>query len=489
MEDLKRRLLEYISSHGGASPEEAAAALRVERGELQKAIDGLERDGAIRVDRVRMLSASVTEEGRRYIGRFPEEALRDELAKGPVKVHEIHDGIALGWAKKNGWIAIDGGLATLTSKGAESAKTGYPMRELLVALLSAPKNRHNELIRNTRDLAEALEKRKLITIDDAGAVAGMSLTKEGEVLAGRRTARAGTEIGQLNKEMLLSKSWKGKAFKGYDVNAPSDTVYPARLHPMREFLERVRRIWLNMGFAEVEGPIIESSFWNFDALFSPQDHPTREMQDTFFLSSPKTLSIDDVELMARVRSMHEEGWKGRWEEAIARQAVLRTHTTSVSARHIYKYANYDGDDPLRLFSIGKVFRNESIDYKHLAELHQNDGIIIGRKLSLANLVHTLREFYSQLGFEVRIKPSYFPFVEPGMEITYFDEKRGDWIELCGSGVIRREITKALGTKNTVLAWGAGLDRLLFNELGISSLTDLYRNDVDWLRARKSLMVH
>ncbi|MEM3883873.1 MAG: phenylalanine--tRNA ligase subunit alpha, partial [Methanothrix sp.] len=91
-----------------------------------------------------------------------------------------------------------------------------------------------------------------------------------------------------------------------------------------------------------------------------------------------------------------------------------------------------------------------------------------------------------LGFKVKFKPSYFPFVEPGLEASYYDEEHGDWIELCGGGIIRKEITKALGTDMRVIAWGAGLDRLMFKYLGINSLSELYKNDIGWLRKRKPI---
>ena len=482
-------MLKYIAAHSGAPLDELEQAMKLQKADAQRALDRLEHEGLVNVERRRIVTAKLTEEAQRYVSQFPEEALCRALLSGPKKASEIHDSIALGWAVKNGWARTANGAVELTRAGKGAIGRPYGLRELLARLNDATEGEQDRLAKERRDAFDLLAKRKLITVSESGIVAGISITPAGEASLKRpESAMAGGELGQLTKELLLSKGWKGKAFKSYDVNAPSDTLYPARLHPMHEFLDKVRRIWLDMGFTEVDGPIIESSFWNFDALFSPQDHPTREMQDTFYLSNPKVIDIGDAELMARVKAMHEKGWKGVWEDTIARQAVLRTHATSVSARHIYKYAKYDGDDPLKLVSIGRVFRNESIDYKHLAELHHSDGIIIGKRLSLANLIHTLKEFYAQLGLDVRIKPSYFPFVEPGMEVTYYNEEHGDWIELCGAGVIRKEITDALGNKNTVLAWGPGLDRLMFNELKIGSLTELYSNDVDWLRTRKELGV-
>ncbi len=486
MEECDLQLLRYVSTHGGVTLRDAGRALGLSSRDAQSTLDRLEHDKLVRVERRRVRTVRIMAEANRYIDKFPEEELRDSLLVKDRKPDDIRNSIALGWAVKNGWAIVSEGLAKITQAGRESVDRPYKVRELLIKLKDAQSDEQDRLVRSEADAAETLVKRKLIAVEEGSIVDGIAVTREGEAALGSKTAKDGQEIGQLSKELLLSKGWKGMRFKSYDVDAPSDTLYPARLHPMHEFLDRVRRIWLDMGFIEVDGPIIESSFWNFDALFSPQDHPTREMQDTFYLAEPKTLGIEDEELMARVRAMHEKGWKGVWEDSIARQALLRTQTTSVSARHIRKYADYDGDDPLKLISIGRVFRNESIDYKHLAEFYHADGIIIGKRLSLANLIHTLREFYAQLGMKVRMKPSYFPFVEPGMEVTYYNEEHGDWIELCGSGVIRKEITNALGNRNTVLAWGAGLDRLMLDKPGIDSLPELYRNDVDWLKTRKEL---
>lgn len=206
------------------------------------------------------------------------------------------------------------------------------------------------------------------------------------------------------------------------------------------------------------------------------------------------MDIGDVALLERVKSMHLKGWGEEWRKEVASQPLLRTHVTSVSAHNIQRLANAVEEYPLKLFSIGKVFRNESVDYKHLAELHQYEGIIIGKKLGMSNLIHTLKEFYSNIGFEIDkksliIKPSYFPFVEPGLEVSYVvDKEKGTTIELCGAGVIRKEITKALGTNNTVLAWGGGLDRLMFNVLDIKLLTELYDNNIGWLRKRGNLKI-
>jgi len=319
---------------------------------------------------------------------------------------------------------------------------------------------------------------------DKGEIKKIEITEKGS------SVKMGEGTGVLTRELLTTGKWENAKFRKYDIFAPSEVLLPARLHPMHEFIDVVRSSWLNMGFTEVSGPIIESAFWVFDALFSPQDHPARDMQDTFFLKNPEKISIEDIGLMNRVKKMHVKNWKEVWKEDVAQQAILRTHTTSVSARYINKVAAQQNINyPLKLFSIGKVFRNESIDYKHLAELYQIDGIVIGNNLTLSNLISVLKEFYTQLGItNLVIKPSYFPFVEPGMEIEYYDEKRKEMIELNGAGIIRKEITKAMGTNKTVLAWVIGLERLMFNFIELNNLTELYKNDLGWLRKRKELKI-
>ncbi len=361
---------------------------------------------------------------------------------------------------------------------------------MLNTLNKATRNEVKNIISINKELVDALLKRSLLEIRERSVVKSIAITKSGIELLSSSPKEEG--ISALTREIIKNKDWEKAKFKPYNMNAVVEQIYPARLHPFREFLNFMRQKWLEMGFIEVHGPIVESAFWNFDALFSPQDHQTREMQDTFFLSNPKQLTIDDIEVMNRVKKMHLTGWKEKWSEEIAKSAVLRTHTTSVSARYMNKLSKaVDASYPLKLFSTGSVFRNENIDYKHLAELHQYDGIIVGDNLTLANLIDTLKKFYTKLGLEnVKFRPSYFPFTEPSLEAFYYDEEHGDSIELAGGGIIRKEITKAMGINKTVLAWGGGVDRLMISNkiFGLDSITTLFKNNIGWLRSRGNLKV-
>ena len=241
----------------------------------------------------------------------------------------------------------------------------------------------------------------------------------------------------------------------------------------------MREIMLEMGFSEIKGEVVQSSFWNFDALFQPQDHPAREMQDTFYLDS--RAEIPDH---SRVKEMHEHGgevgstgWGGTWDPEVARREVLRTHTTSVTIKYLADHPN----PPVKAFSIDRVYRREAIDPTHTPEFEQLEGVIMDEGLSFANLLGVLREFYAKMGFEeVRFRPGYFPYTEPSVEPEVYIQGLG-WVELGGAGVFRREVTAPFGIDHPVLAWGLGVGRLAMLRLGLKDLRLLYQSDIGWLR--------
>ncbi len=422
----------------------------------------------------------ITGEALGYIEAFPEELVLRALANGPVDISKINNPIGIAWAKRNGWIDIVGGSARLTDEGKRQAGAGrYACREVLNMLHSGAAGAARAM-RDKREVVETLEKRGLVIMGTGGWA---------RYAAAERDGSAGAhEIAQLSRELIMSGGWRGARFKRYEIMAKPERAYAAREHPLHEFIDRLRSIWISMGFAEVEGPVVEPAFWNFDALMTPQDHPARDAHDTFTLENPRTVEVGERALIRRVRGMHRAVWREPWSEELALQAVLRTHATATTIRHVHRRASIETGQPIKLFSIGRTFRNEAIDYKHLAEFHQIDGVIIGDGLSLANLAWVLRSYYAALGLEVRMRPSYFPFVAPGLEVLCEEERRGGTVELGGAGIIRREICDALGTSKRVLAWGLSVERLAMRFLGLESVTHLYENDVGWLRERPALRV-
>ena len=228
-----------------------------------------------------------------------------------------------------------------------------------------------------------------------------------------------------------------------------------------------------------------SRFWNFDALFQPQDHPAREMQDTFYLRETLPLPKD----YEKVKAMHlsggetsSTGWGGVWKEEKAEQCVLRTHTTCLSIQHLAQNKN----PPVKAFAVGRVYRRETIDTTHLAEFEQLEGIVMDEDVSFANLLGILREFYNRMGFEsVRFKPSYYPYTEPSLDAEVYIDGIG-WIEMGGAGVFREEVTAPIGINYPVLAWGLGVSRIAMLRLGLKDLRLLHKSDVAFLRETPSL---
>jgi len=278
--------------------------------------------------------------------------------------------------------------------------------------------------------------------------------------------------------------------KPLNFNAKGATVSHGSLHPLMKMRHEMRRILLDMGFEEMEtNRYVESSFWNFDALFQPQQHPARDAHDTFFLDQPKSSQIPDhiKEYMARVKKTHSEGgygsigWRYDWKESEAQKNLLRTHTTAVSSRTLYKLAQLKPFQPKKYFSIDRVFRNESIDATHLAEFHQVEGFVADYDLTLGHLLGVIEEFFKRIGIPgVRFKPAYNPYTEPSMEIFGWSTERSDWIEVGNSGVFRPEMLEPMGLpKNVkVIAWGLGLERPCMIATKVKDIRELFGPRVD-----------
>lgn len=281
---------------------------------------------------------------------------------------------------------------------------------------------------------EALKKRKLVTV----AKAYHFIVKKGPQF---RIDGLVVQETDLNVDNL--HNWKDLSFKAYNFNAKGTKLEPGRLHPLLKVRDEFRSIFLEMGFSEMPAnQYVESSFWNFDALFQPQQHPARDAHDTFFLSSPATSDRYPLDYMERVKTVHSKGGYGSlgygydWKEAEAQKLILRTHTTAISSRMLYKLAQ-GPFKPVKWFSIDRVFRNETLDATHLAEFNQIEGVVADVGLTLGDLMGVLHGFFEKLGIKnLRFKPAYNPYTEPSMEIfawhdgTYNSDRaqqvRGDW---------------------------------------------------------------
>ncbi|MEM4325605.1 MAG: phenylalanine--tRNA ligase subunit alpha [Candidatus Nitrosocaldaceae archaeon] len=402
----------------------------------------------------------------------------------------------------------------LDKKGLESLERGMPERILVNILKRLDNIRINELKKEFKlneefNAAIAYAKRKgWITIED-GKVRLLREDKSNDELLIERLKEGALSYDSLNNDELegyeilktrpdyikeniikdvevslssnaLTLLDKIEAMKEreIDVEATAPIIYSGRKHPLQDVIDEVREILVGLGFQEINGNYIQSSFWNFDILFTPQDHSAREMQDTFYIADRK--SDEDLKNIAgRVAKIHKDGWNYKWDIEESRRLVLRTHTTAVTIRYLVDNKPEEGS----VFSVGRVFRNEKLTYKHLAEFHQIEGIMIGKNLSLRDLMGLQREFYYKLGLKrVKFWPSYFPYTEPSLQSMVYFEKLGKWVELFGMGIFRPEVTAPAKIKNPVLAWGGGLERIAIIKYGLDDVRELYTNRLNWLRS-------
>jgi len=326
---------------------------------------------------------------------------------------------------------------------------------------------------------DLLKKRKLVMVTKSRKF----LVRRGACFALER-AKYATD---LTVEMLQSGEWRDAKFKPYNLSALGEMPRSGAFHPLMKVREQFRQIFLEMGFAEMPtNNFVESSFWNFDALFQPQQHPARDAHDTFFLKAPEKATQFPEDYLERVRKVHQHGGHGSfgynyyWKRSEAEKNLLRTHTTAVSSRMLYKLAQ-EGFKPQKYFSIDRVFRNEAVDRTHLAEFHQVEGVVCDRNLSLGHLMGVIRAFFERIGMPtLRFKPAFNPYTEPSMEIFSYHPGLGKWVEVGNSGVFRPEMLRPMGLPDdvTVIAWGLSLERPTMILYGIDNIRDLFGHKVD-----------
>jgi len=418
----------------------------------------------------RIISALIELGGRAAVEKVVQEAQLDQKFVP----------IALGWLHRKGW-------ASLEAKHILSAeKKVIPLaadEKLLSLLGNKGAVALRDLDKDLQDAVALLKGRKLLEVTEKTA-RELELTNTGWQMVNKGLEIV-SEVSQLSPELITSRKWREIKLRKFDVTAAGPELYPAKYHPLQQVIQRAREIFLEMGFTEIRGPLVETTFWNFDALFQPQDHPAREMMDTFYLANPKAGSLPKKSVVDAVAKTHENGWitnsKGwgyQWSPEEAKRLVMRTHTTAETIKYLSKHKK----PPIKVFSVDRVYRNEQVTYLHTAEFHQIEGIVVGKGVTLRDLMGTLKTFYARFGLKkVRFWPCYFPYTEPSAEATVYVPKLKRWIELCGMGIFRPEVLAPMGIKYPVLAWGGGLERLAMLELGVDDIRLLYGNRLSWIR--------
>ena len=337
-------------------------------------------------------------------------------------------------------------------------------------------------------------------IERETVVYGFAVTEDGAVPAQlvatalRAAGITGDEIGTLTAEMLETGSWKGKAFRSYNVKTPPVRLTPGRSNPYVKFLENVKDKLASLGFEEFDGPLVETEFWNSDALFMPQFHSARDIHDSYSIADPaneneiaRAKSIEEP-WFSNVAAAHENGgatgsrgWNYAFDRDFTRRLVLRSQGTALSA-HTLPTAKIPG----KYFGIVRCFRYDRVDATHLPDFYQTEGIVLGENVNLRTLLGMLEMFALEVAGakEVKYVPGYFPFTEPSVEVHIKHPVLG-WFELGGSGIFRPEVTQSLGVNVPVAAWGIGIDRMALMALGLNDLRELFSYNIENVRLRRA----
>ena len=411
-----------------------------------------------------------------------ENHLALEEAQKLSKLTENEFKVSLGVLKKKALISLSNGKLSLNATKEEITKKSLEEQFLDSLPLDL-----NFLTPEQKYALDNLKSRKDIIQIKETKKTSFSLSDLGKELSGKKIDLNLTE--ELTPEII--SSWnKSKKFRKYDIKATVPRIQGGKKHFVNQSIEYAKKIWTDLGFKEMTGTITDTSFWNFDALFTAQDHPVRELHDTFFIKDVRG-TIPDKKILENVKKTHErgisgsKGWQYSWKEEEAKKPVLRTHTTILSAHTLSKLK--DEDIPGKFFAIGKCFRNETVDWSHGFEFNQTEGIVVDKDANFRHLLGYLKEFFTRMGFQdVKFFPSYFPYTEPSVEIYGFHKEKKIWIEIGGAGIFRPEVVvPLLGKYVPVLAWGPGFDRIIMDYYKIQDLREMYGNDLKNLREKKA----
>lgn len=433
------------------------------------------------IERVLSAAREAGQTGRRL-------TIQDIQAKEALEPSDVSK--AVGTLKKEGAILIVQG-GCIESTGRNSA-TAEGMRSLLQNLRSGQRDLQSfsEPLRNVlqQHAVKRGNAREPFRIDER-VTRSFVLTPSGQEVA-EQLSRDGVaeEVSQLTPELLKEGAWRTKQFRKYTISLRAPRIAAGKRHPYREFLDLVKLKLVSMGFQEMRGTLVETEFWNMDALFMPQFHPARDIHDVYFVKNPTHARTIAEPYLTHVTQVHEKGtgagstgWGYPFDAERAKRLVLRSQGTAVSARTLAAGASVPG----KYFSIARCFRYDQVDATHATDFFQVEGIVLGSDINFRTLLGLLNLFAREVAQakEVKFLPAYFPFTEPSVEMHVRHPKLG-WMELGGAGLFRPEVTTPLGVSVPVIAWGLGLDRMAMVALGIHDIRDLFSADLEFIRTMR-----
>lgn len=442
-----KQILEQLKKHNELTVEDLEEK-GFDQSMVNRAALELQEKGLVEMEEDEVVGYELVSAGEDIIENgSPEYRLVEKVRAGTSKMSELQDmdlDVALGKARQKDLIEIEDGEIELTDRGEEFED------EVRQAL-------------EEEDYTDEHEDRGLVQVNTA-IRKELLLTDDGD----------GIDLDDIEEE--------------FNVEAEADTPRTGKKHYYREIIGYARRTWREMGFEEMRGNYVVPGLLNFDALYTPQDHPARELHDTFFVENPERSDLSEYgEKVDHIKETHEDGWetgsKGwgyDWEVEQAEKNLLRTHTTAISARRLHEIDINEEQLPKKFFIIGRNFRNETVDRTHLAEFYQTDGIVVGKDLDFSNLKGYISEFFEKMGYdEFRLIPSYYPYTEMSVEVQVWDDEDEEWLGMGGAGMFRPEVVKPmLGFEAKVLAWGLGIPRIAFKAAGLEDIRELYRNDIE-----------
>ncbi len=482
--NIDKEVYEYIKLNKKVEFNKLVSILKLDVDSIRRAIEYLKSFEIISEELIKQDVFELSDIGKVAIsGKLIEDQFCKAIANKDIFVSSIKDlkidgllqediSLAFGIAKRNNLIEIIDGKIKLTLDYTQKLSITINNLKNIDSNLSFKVNSDeiNEFIKRKLIIKKQLvEKNYLFNKDVDYKIAEDSIL-------------------ELTSAIIKSKDFSELKFKEYDVSVLPKQSDVGRMHPLRDVINTIKRAYLEMGFSEMRGPYVETSFWPMDAMFISQDHPMRDIQDTFYL--PISGDLPDKKLVKKVIEMHTNGGKTGstghrydWKESIATQLVLRPHTTAVTYRTFFSLEN---KDQAKYFCVGKVFRNETTDSSHLPEFHQAEGFVIGKDIGLAQLIGFITEFSKRLGLKkIKFKPTYNPYTEPSVEAYVYYEKEKRWMEFINAGVFRREALEPYKIKNNVIAWGLGVERVAMI-LYQKPIKEIYGDEcnLDWLRTYK-----
>jgi phenylalanyl-tRNA synthetase alpha chain len=452
----EERIIELVRIKSGLRLPDIAQTLNIENKDIGSAFGSLSRLGVLAMDGE-----------KKVIMALPADQLvNGRPARGPAAEHfAALRGLLEKAAAAEGGLLAESGL----SPGEKNALAG---------------------IAKKRGAADAAFRQ----IDRETVVFGFAAGAEAAAGALRAAGVSGGEIGALTPEMLETGAWKGRAFRSYNVKTPPVRLTPGRTNPYAQFLENVKDKLASLGFEEFDGPLVETEFWNSDALFMPQFHSARDIHDVYRIAEPSNpegfaaAKAIEEPWLSNVAAAHENGgatgsrgWNYAFDREFTRRLILRSQGTVLSAKTLPTAAI-----PGKYFGIVRCFRYDRVDATHLPDFYQTEGIVLGENVNLRTLLGMLDMFAREVAGakEVKYVPGYFPFTEPSVEVHIKHPVLG-WFELGGSGIFRPEVTESLGVNVPVAAWGIGIDRMALMALGLNDLRELFSYDIENVRLRRA----